>query len=251
MTRIISKAGATDAPQIDRHAVETFFAERARKHGELGSIRTVIYQDRSGTLAERRDAAEKRKLLPLLDLADSDRVLDVACGTGRWTEAVLPLAGYYHGYDFCRELLAIARSRFEAFDNLKFTHVAVEDVSLQRLGEVAGFNKILAMGVLIYLNDGEMHRALRNVAMCASEHCRLLLREPVGVQARLTIKEHFSEDMQQYYNAIYRTEAELMDAFDAQLFSAGFRLQAVGDVYDDDGLNNRPDTRQRWYLIER
>jgi hypothetical protein len=69
--------------------------------------------------------------------------------------------------------------------------------------------------------------------------------------SRLTIKEYFSSDLDQNYNAIYRTEEELLAMFDETLGCIGFHLIDSGYVYDNPGLNNREDTIQKWYFFER
>ena len=92
---------------------------------------------------------------------------------------------------------------------------------------------------------------LNRIALVAAQKARIILREPVGIKNRLTLKEYFSEDMDQKYNAIYRTEMELLNMFDATIESVGFRLIDSGDVYQETELNNRAETKQRWFIFER
>jgi hypothetical protein len=79
----------------------------------------------------------------------------------------------------------------------------------------------------------------------------VLIREPVAIEKRLTLQEHFSADMDQQYNAIYRTESELLAMFGTTMGAAGFRLIKSADVYAEPELNNRVETKQRWFLWER
>lgn len=250
MARIKSSSGA-DTPRIDRSAVENFFEQRAKKAEHLGPLRAVIYQDRHPDLAERRDAAEKSLLLPKLDLSNSDRVLDLGCGTGRWAEVVVSMVQHYHGADFSLGLIAIARERLGQVSNARFSVCAADEVSLERLAEVGPFSRILSFGLMIYLNDDEARSALAAIVGVAAPRCKIVFREPVAVGARLSIVDHFSEELGQNYNAIYRTEEEMAAMADGSLGSAGFRLVDCGDVYADAGLNNRTDTKQRWYVYER
>jgi len=76
------------------------------------------------------------------------------------------------------------------------------------------------------------------------------MREPVGVLKRLTIKEHFSDELEQHYNAIYRTQQALEEHMTDTLFASGFRVVDEGDVYEAE-LNNRAETIQRWIVLER
>lgn len=247
MVKIVGVANGADAPRIDRNSVETFFKHRAEA-GQLGHIQAVIYQDKNPELALQRDSAEKAKLLPLLNLCGFEAVLDVGCGTGRWADVIVPNCTYYLGTDFSQGLIDIAAARFSNFSHARFLRLPSEHVSNATIDR--RFNLILSMGLFIYLNDEELVQTIRGYASVADSSCKILIREPVGTVARLTIREHFSEDMDQIYNAIYRTEEEIMMVLRSELFSEGFRLSGSGDVYEA-ALNNRSETKQRWMLMEK
>lgn len=250
MTRIPTDPGAADAPEIDRDAVRRFFDERARKLPALGPVRAVIYQDKHPDLAERRDAAEKASLLPKLELHGTERLLDLGCGTGRWASALVPRVAHYHGVDGAEGLVEFARGQF-ADTPARFTALPAEELSLESLGEQEGFDRVFCAGLLIYLNDGMVDKVLEAMASVATATCRVLIREPVGIDRRLTLREHFSDELAQEYNAIYRTEGELREAINRTLGRHGFQVTGAGDVFEDPGLNNRAETRQRWLLVER
>ena len=57
--------------------------------------------------------------------------------------------------------------------------------------------------------------------------------------------------MEQVYNAIYRTEGELLLIISQTLGKAGFKLNESGYVYTQQEMNNRADTVQKWYLLDR
>lgn len=250
MSRTFTRPGER-GPEIDRKAVLEFFEQRAAKVNSVGATRAVIYQDKNLDLAERRDAAEKRHLYPKLDLQAHDRVLDAGCGTGRWAGLLMASGAAYHGVDVSPGLIDVARRQFDTERDARFTVCSIDKISLASIDASAPFSKIVSFGVYIYLNDEEVLQALRQLVEVAAPKCRILLREPLGLDMRLTLKEHFSDDMDQFYHAIYRTESELMAMFDSTLVPAGFHLNQSGDVYPDPALNNRTDTRQRYFLFER
>jgi SAM-dependent methyltransferase len=251
MSRISTRPDDPDKPRIDRDEVASFFERRSEKIGTLGPVRAVIYQDKHPDLAERRDAAEKERIGPLLALDGTQRLLDVGCGTGRWADVVAPRVAHYHGIDISEGLVAFARDAFRACGHCRFSVAPVDAFSLASLREDASFDRILCAGVLIYLNDDDVTNALRCLEAASASTSRIVLREPIGVSERLTIKDHFSTDLDQTYNAIYRTQAELEAMMKPVLFDRGFRLADSGDVFASDGLNNRAETRQRWMLLER
>ena len=73
----------------------------------------------------------------------------------------------------------------------------------------------------------------------------------MAVADRLTLKDHFSEELNQTYNSIYRSEAEILQLAEATLVQSGFRMLRSADLFPDPTLNNRQETRQRWMLWER
>lgn len=250
MARKLTRSGELP-PRIDRDAVFRFFEDRARKADSIGPIRAVIYQDKNIDLAERRNLAEKQLLLPYLNIGKTDRVLDVGCGTGRWAEALVPHCAAYHGIDLSPGLIRVSKERLGHYSNAVFTVCALDDLSFEKIGTCEPFSRMISFGVLIYQNDDTVLLALKRMASVASTHCRMVFREPVSLDLRLTLQSHYSDEMEQYYNAIYRTEPELMDMFDGVLGGDGFRLIANGDVYRDPALNNRTQTRQRYFVFER
>lgn len=238
------------APDLDPLAVAAFFEARARRIEDLGPTKAVIYQDKQGDLAEQRDAAEARCLLPRLAVDGRQRLLDIGCGTGRWAARLVGNVATYHGVDLSEGLLDYARSAYARHSQFRFTRLAAEDVSPATLGE-ADFDRVLCSGVSIYLNDDQLDRMLLGIAEVASADCLVLMREPIGIERRLTLIDHWSEELELAYHATYRTERELLQAAERTLGKQGFTLLGTGDVYEAPEMNNRTDTRQRWLALER
>ncbi len=250
MSRTFTDANDKEAPALDQEKVKRFFSERALKVGDVSYKQAVIYQDKDFQLAEDRDAAEKSLLLPKLELSPADRFLDIGCGTGRWAEVAAPSVQHYHGTDFSAEMVKIAKER-DSLSHTKYTCLPCTDITLEKLDEILPFNKIICFGVLIYINDFDISKVLRAVATVSTKECTFMLREPVGLKKRLTINDHFSDDMEQFYSAIYRTEDELMALCNDVLIGSGFRLNESADVFQNDALNNRSETRQKYFLFSR
>lgn len=249
--RIKNIPGEKDSPRIDAAAVENFFSKRAEKAKTIGALRAVIYQDKHPDLPERRDSAEKALLLPKLALQNQSRLIDIGCGTGRWTKVVAPLVKLYHGTDFAAGLIDIACKENGHLENVHYTIINSKFVKLDAIGESQGFDRILVIGLLMYLNEEDVIETLRRIAELADSECRLIIREPVAIDNRLTIKEHFSTDLDQFYNAIYRTESELLHLITETLSPSGFRLLDSGFVFDNAEMNNRIETVQKWYVLQK
>lgn len=240
MARIFSKSG-DNKPTINQDEVLEFFEQRAKKSKTVGYNQAVIYQDKEPELAKKRDLMEKETLLPKLQLSSKERLLDIGCGTGRWAETLQNLVSYYHGIDASSGLLEIAKTRF---NNLNFTCIKANEISMETLKEKELFDRVCCFGVLIYLNDIEVKQTLQAISKIIKKDGLFILREPIATKDRLTIKEHFSTDMEQIYNAIYRTEQELFEAIE------DFELLESNYLFDN-SLNNRVETKQKYFIFRK
>lgn len=236
---------------IDYSETRQFFKNRADKFQEDNPYSVTMYQDNNKELVKRRNREEIDKLLPLLHLNEGSKVLDIACGIGRWADALPDEIAEYCGVDFSSELIEIASGRNikKNFTFLEGAATELEDV-LRRSGK-GKYNTVLMIGILLYLNDADIISALEQIEKRCEEHTVLCIREPVGVQERLTLKEFFSDELKDNYNAIYRNCKELAEFFDEAFIKKGFCITEEGVLFDEDALNNRKETVQYYYILER
>lgn len=73
---------------IDYDSTLQFFNKRAGKYREENPYSVTMYQDDNPALVKERNKAEVDRLLPLLRLDERSKVLDLACGIGRWSDAI-------------------------------------------------------------------------------------------------------------------------------------------------------------------
>ncbi len=98
-----------DTVELDPSHIRSFFTNRETRLATEHPLTAVLYQDHDPALAEARDKAEKERLLDLIEARSGDRVLDVACGVGRWATPLIDRGADYRGIDFAEGLLAAAR----------------------------------------------------------------------------------------------------------------------------------------------
>lgn len=239
--------------EIDYGSTLRFFQERALKAAEVGTLSVTMYQDRQPELAAARDLYEKEKVTPLLGLDPTMRVLDIGSGSGRWGLYLFDKVGAYLGVDFSDRLVALAEAEIRARGagpSYRFQTLAAFDIAPARLALPPPFDLFIVAGLMTYLNDADCGRMLAHVTGLASETARVYVREPMGVADRLTLKEHYSDELQSEYNAIYRTRAEYDRLLEATLFEHGFTVRVDEELYDE-ALSNRAETRQRILVMER
>jgi cyclopropane fatty-acyl-phospholipid synthase-like methyltransferase len=243
MSRILGERTPLDYDQI-----ESFFERRSARIAELGLLRATMYQDED--LASRRDAHEKESILPLLGLSASARVLDIGCGVGRWADAVAPQVAAYLGTDLCESYVAAGTAKFAAAGLPPTTHrfqrLRAQDLSASGLALPGPFDVVIIAGLMVFLNDEDVAALLATIRELAPQGT-LYIREPVGLETRLTLKNHFSEELGDYYGAIYRTVAEYHSLFAQSL--APCEIPLSRGLFPPE-LCNRKETAQHVFLIQ-
>lgn len=228
-----------------------FFSHRADRYNSENPYSVTMYQDDHPELVRERNRTEIEKLRPKLHLSGNSRVLDVACGIGRWADAIDVGVEEYCGIDFSGELIRIANQRNKKA-NFFFYEGGISEIDEVLLKNKKGkYNTVLMVGILMYLNDGDLHRSLCAVEQICEKETVVCIREPIGIFERLTLKDFFSDELQDNYNAIYRTREELHTFLDEVFLQKGFTIAEEGFLFDEDVLNNRKETAQYYYMIER
>lgn len=244
MSRIVGKL-----VELESVKVREFFERRGESVSEAHPLTSVMYQDDNPRLAEMRDAFEKQRVVPLLNIGPAVELLDIGCGIGRWADAFVGRVARYHGVDFSQSLIRAAKQRFND-PSFTFQVLAAQDVSPDTLSVATPFTHVLISGVLIYLNEADLALALESIVACCADGALIYVREPVAIEQRLTLQDHRSEALKSNYSAIYRSEAELLEIFDRYLISRGFHITLNAQLYPDE-MNNRSETTQRIFILGR
>lgn len=246
---------------LDYDATLRFFRRRGEKMDTVGALSAVLYQDREPELARQRSQHEFDRIVPKLTGTGAGagagtvkraRILDLGCGTGRWMQALEAQVKAYVGLDFCEDFLAEARRAADALPDRGRFRFDLADLSKGLPATVAAqrFDVILISGVLIYLNDADVRSLLGQLAGLMSTGALLYVREPLGVDRRLTLKDHFSADLDASYSSVYRSLAEFRGMLADVAGAGALDLQESAALYPDT-LERRADTRQYYFLLRK
>lgn len=238
-----------DKQDINYNSTKDFFKRRAQKYNADNPYSVTMYQDKNADLVRLRNSFETEKIISMLDLSGDCDVLDLACGVGRWADALCEKIGNYTGIDFSEELIKIAQER-NASPNVRFLTASMTNFD-DVLENEKTFNRVLIIGALMYLNDDDIYTTMERVEKHCKPDARICIREPIGLENRLTLKDFYSEELKDNYNAIYRTREEIIRFITPSLLDKGFSILHEGFLFDDAKLNNRAETAQYYFILER
>lgn len=108
-----------------------------------------------------------RQLVAHYGLKPGDRVLDIGCGPADILEALPPVE--YHGFDLSADYIEAARKRFGGRGTFH-----VEAVDAEQVKQYAGFDLVLATGVVHHLTDAEALDLFRVAAAALKPGGRLV-----------------------------------------------------------------------------
>ena len=153
------------------------------------------------------------------------------------------------GVDFSEELISIARQRNNC-SNVSFAvGSSVELDTLLKDSRL--FNRVLIFGLFMYLNDRDVITTSCLVEKFCEPETIICIREPIGIDARLTVKNHFSDELQEIYNAVYRTRDQLIVLIKPAFLDKGFDIVKEDFLFNDVNLNNRKETAQYYFILKR
>ena len=211
------------------------------------------YQDNHPEIALERDIAEKKIIIPFLNIKGSSRIIDIGCGVVRWGDELIHhlKSGTYIGVDYSKSLIDIAIKSKTPYENnglRKYCVGSFQDIkNILKMNHVKfGFDIAIINGVFMYINDRDIDICIQNVLDIINEKAIIYIKESVGIEARYTLKNIYSDELSSDYNAIYRSVDEYFNLFEKYFLN--FKYISDGEMYLSDKLNNRKETMS-YYLI--
>ena len=232
-----------------------------RVYGEKVNIDTVntisFYNQRAKTIKNREqeyttvllgdqdpEYAVKGFVLPKLMLNRNKVVLDLGCGMGRLADAVSDKVKEYYGVDFSSEMIAVAKQNVRN-NNCHFYTMSIVDALSDPKITARKYDLVLMAGVSMYINEDELKESYRLLRNLVNKDSLFYFEESVGKIERLTLNHIWSEDLQDYYGAIYRTREEYKSLIDEYI---------NGVEYIEEGYMNFLDKEEQtetshWYAL--
>tara|TARA_B100000575_G_scaffold294121_1_gene308108 strand:- start:2015 stop:2764 length:750 start_codon:yes stop_codon:yes gene_type:complete len=236
--------------KIYQEKVESFFDSQVQNNNDFSSN-----LQKSKKLSSQRDLNEYGRVISKLTykfdkLNTKIKVLDLGCGIGRLAKYFLN-SEIYFGIDFSENSIEFAKQKFKKNQNIIFSRKIIpQELDLIIPKHEGNFNVILISGLMLYMNDELIKVFFKKILKFASNECVIYFREPISLLwERLTLKDHFSDELNSKYSAIYRTVNEY-EVFFKYLTLNQFICHDCGELLGEE-LKNRIETSQYFWVYNR
>lgn len=236
----------TDIEKIEPDKVQEFWNKRA---SETTSVKGVLLgEGLSPNSAELSNDKEKGILTSLLANDKKYSILDIGSGIGRWVENLQTQIAVYHGIDFSEKFVAMANENYKESPDVHFFYMSATHLNKSTLLEE--YDLVIMNGVLMYINDDQLLYLFKELNELISANGCIYLQESVStIWKRLTLKDFYSQDLNEMYNAIYRTKNEYDQAMGKELPS--FECEVTGLLLDKETGARDETNAQYWFLKRR
>lgn len=249
----MSSRVAKDKISINYQSTLAFFDTRGKQQYQ-NPLSATMYQDNEPELVAARDVAEKALLADKFSLLTTGKVLDLGCGLGRWgwffAEKKPDVA--YLGIDFSASLIekAIDIACEKNGHNLNYQVMSVTAIEKEKLLLTPPYELLIISGTLLYLNDADCVSVLEMASALCAKGGQVYIREPLGMSERLTLNNHYSQELDANYSAIYRSRDEMQRMIESSFVSDEYSIAEQGFLFPD-ALEKRKETRQCFYILNK
>jgi len=228
---------------IDSEEIKKFWEERGKCHEKNCGL-TNLEEDPK--LRKLKVRLEEEKINEYMGLNNPKAViLDLGGGSGYWALKFAKKANRVYVVDYCLSLIkqGVKNSKEKGIKNIEFIHAPAQEFKSK-----INFDIIFISGLLIYLNDKEIDKLIKNMQNYSKKGAILILRDGTGIKGRFEIINKFSENLKANYSAMYRTREEYIKIFK----KVGFGIVKDENMFGEEcQLNRFPETRLRIYKFEK
>lgn len=230
----------TDKIEIDNNSTKEFWENRANNINNLQTV--LLGSDKTGIEQNTRNEHEKLIVESIVKQIKNPKILDIGCGIGRWAENLINQFDSYTGVDFSEGFIDYASKKFSDNKNVKFCNNSILELDDTILS--SNFNFIICTGVLMYVNDSNIFDIFKAFRRVTPEY--VYIQESISLMdARLTLNQFESKDLQTNYNAIYRTKQEYEEYFKTN----GFDIIKT-DLLLDNKSGAREETNAQYWILK-
>jgi len=207
---IIDFANGKNSLNINKNKVKLFWDFRAEEliDCKLGILQsTMLTQNEEDALV--KDKVEKEKILSVIRplLKNNRTMLEMGCGTGRWTRIFANYIEKIDAYDYNEKFINKAKDIDKELD---INNINYHCMNIDAINAKNKYDYFASMALLHYLDDGQFKKLVEIAKRSLVKNGIAIFRESFGYQKRFELHDYYSDVLNSKYNAIYRTSEELI-----------------------------------------
>jgi aspartate racemase len=229
---------------LDTEKIRQFWDKRARmiENHEIGILQSTLLT-KSEDDARKKDRTEKKILLEILKpILNKDGImLELGCGTGRWSRVFSRHVKKIEAYDQCHQYITIAKriTRESDIDNITYSCKCVEKIPHKKK-----YDYVVSIALLHYLNEEQFKSVIRLIKTTVKNDGYAIFRESFGVEKRFELHGYHSDVLDTEYYAVYRTSDELS-------LSLGRDFQKITEKITLPETTDKPETFQKLIIFKK
>ena len=220
--------------------IRQFWEERAKRYQEQDLI-NVSNLESNTELAHEKHRQEYDVLMSYIEPEPGQEVLDLGAGHCAWSIVLARNVAHVDAVEYSEGMFYLAQRNIKAQG---LTNIALYNCAAQDFESARSYDTVLLSGLTIYLNDDELDILITRVRAYLKPTGRVVLRDGTGRDAPFTIGNKYSNELDAFYSAHYRTA----DQYIAFFAKHGFKVRRHRDMFvDGSKLNKRKETILRVY----
>ena len=231
---------------IDYNNINNFYSKRAKQVNKYQNKYTaVILGDQDPTYSVKRDNWERQCILPLLDINKNKNVLDIGCGMGRLCQPIHDKCNHYYGVDLSSDMINLAKTNFS--NNCTFIVSSFQDIFNNSIIKENKYDVVIITGVSMYINDDDLKYCYSNLLNLLNDNAIIYIEESIGVNNRLTLNHIWSDNLDDHYDAIYRTDNEYKELLKDIIDNSEILKEEILTNLDKKGMSDT----SHWCIISK
>jgi cyclopropane fatty-acyl-phospholipid synthase-like methyltransferase len=229
---------------INNEKIRNFWDSQAEKYGKM-PYESIANLEENPEMLKLKIEIETQKVFSFIQIHPGMTVLDLGAGVGQWSFRFAERGAQAYAVDYSSKLFEIAQREADKRGIKNVTFILNK---AQQFSSSIRFDLIFISGLLIYLNDRQCSKLINNIPGYSKKGTVLILRDGTGIAGRYEINDRYSENLNAYYSATYRTRETYIQLFK----DIDFALISDEDMFEEGSpLNKYPETRLRLYIFKR
>jgi cyclopropane fatty-acyl-phospholipid synthase-like methyltransferase len=225
---------------INPENIHTFWENRAQRYHQKELV-NVSNLEHNITQARKKHEIERKVLLSYIRPSPSHILLDLGAGHCAWSVELAKVVAHVDAVEYSSGMIKLAQENILRED---IKNIVLHQKSAQDFNSDKKYDTILLSGLTIYLSDEELSMLLTKMQKYIQINGRVILRDGTGKKEPFIISNKFSNELDDYYSAYYRTESQYIEKFQQY----GFEIVRSQNMFKEGSeFNKRKETILRIY----